>query len=172
MVLATLTWRQTHVFKDHETLWQDTIRKDPSSWMGHTSLGALLERRGALVEAERHYREAVQLNPDFGIARHDLGALLANQGRFKEAIPEMREAVRLLPASLDPHVNLARALLLADQPDEAVTWLRRAAALWPDVPQVRALLDQALTARANKSTAPTPASPERRPPNGAGVSTK
>jgi protein O-mannosyl-transferase len=143
-LLATLTWRQTHVFADHETLWTDTVRKYPASWMGHTSLGALLGRRGAPGEAEFHYRQAVQLNPQFGTARINLGALLANQGRFDEAIPHMREAARLEAGSLEPHISLARALLLNGQPEEAITWLRRAVASWPEDAQARALLEEAL----------------------------
>ena len=143
-LLATLTWRQAHVFADHETLWADTVRNNPASWMGHTSLGALLGRRGAVGEAEFHYRRAVELNPQFGTARINLGALLANQGRFDKAIPHMREAARLEHGSLEPQISLARALLLNGQPEEAITWLRRAVAGWPQDAQARALLEEAL----------------------------
>ncbi len=141
--LGLLTWRQAHVFRDHETLWADTVRKYPESWMAHTSLGALLGRRGALSEAESHYREAVRLNPDFSTARSNLGGHLANQGRFDEAIPHFREAVRLEPASLEPLVSLGRALLLNGQPEQAAIWLRRAVDRWPQDARAAALLEEA-----------------------------
>jgi tetratricopeptide (TPR) repeat protein len=147
LALAILTWRQSHVYADQETLWTDTVQKDPASWMGHTSLGAVLGRRGALAEAERHYRDAVRLNPSFSIARTDLGGLLANQGRFNEAIPHFREAVRLEPNSLQAHISLGRALVLNGQPDEAVTWLRAAVVGWPEDAGARVFLDQALEAQ-------------------------
>jgi Flp pilus assembly protein TadD len=159
MVLATLTWRQSHVYADQETLWRDTIEKDPGSWMGHTSLGALLGRRGALADAERHYREAVRLNPNFAIARFDLGALLANEGRFDEAIPQMREDVRLEPWSLDSNLNLGMALLFAGQPEEAASRLRAAAGRWPQEPRIQHYLQQALAAQNRRESRP-PTNPE------------
>jgi tetratricopeptide (TPR) repeat protein len=147
LVLATLTWRQCHVYADHETLWTDTIRKDPASWMGHTALGALLGLRGDLINAEYHYREAVRLNPEFGPARFNLGGLLANQGRFAEAIPHMREDVRLEPYSLDAYLNLGKALLYNGQGEEAITWFREAVAKWPNEARALELLEQALAAQ-------------------------
>jgi tetratricopeptide (TPR) repeat protein len=147
VVLATLTWRQCHVFANQETLWSDTVAKDPTSWMGHTVLGALFGQRGDQVNAERHYREAVRLNPDFGTARLDLGALLANEGRFDEAIPQMREDVRLEPNSLQAYISLGRALLLNGQLQEATYWLRLAMTSWPNDPQARVLLEKALEAQ-------------------------
>jgi Flp pilus assembly protein TadD len=149
VVLATLTWRQCYVYADHETLWRETVRKDPASWMGHTSLGALLGQRGVLTEAETHYREAVRLNPNFAIAHANLGGLLANQGRFTEAIPHLREAVRLEPRSLTNHVSLGRALMYSGQTDEAIVWFRRAVAGWPEDADARALLEAALAAQSS-----------------------
>ncbi len=146
-VLALLTWRQCHIYADQETLWRDTIAKDPGSWMGHTALGALLGRRGDNIDAETHYREAVRLNPDFGIARLNLGGLLANEGRFDEAIPQMREDVRLEPYSLEAYVSLARALLLDGQPKEAMYWIRIALITWPNDDRLRRLLEAARSAQ-------------------------
>ena len=146
LALAALTWRQSHAYQNHEALWEDTIQKDPASWMGHTSLGALLGQRGAVAEAEGHYREAVRLNPDFAIARANLAGLLANQGRFDEAITHYREAVRLDPRSVDAHVSLARALLLTGQPQEAAKWSRVVVERWPTDTRGPLLLDAAVAA--------------------------
>ena len=146
MTLTALTWRQSHAYQNHEALWEDTIRKDPESWMGHTSLGALLGQRGALTESENHYREAVRLNPDFAIARANLAALLANQSRFDEAITHYREAVRLDPTSVDSHVGLGRALLITGKPEEAVKWFRIVVDRWPGDTRGPLLLDAALKA--------------------------
>jgi protein O-mannosyl-transferase len=146
LALAALTWRQSHAYQNHEALWQDTIQKDPASWMGHTSLGALLGQRGAVAEAESHYREAVRLNPDFAIARANLAGLLANQGRFDEAITHYREAVRLDPNSVDAHVSLARSLLLSRQPREAAKWSRLVVERWPSDTRGPLLLEAAVAA--------------------------
>jgi len=147
LVLATLTWRQCHAYTDQESLWRDTIAKDPNSWMGHNAIGALLGRRGELADAEWHYREAIRDNPDFASAHFNLGGLLANQGRFTEAIPQMREDVRLEPYSALSFLNLARALLLTGQTGEAIIVLQQAAATWPNEPVFRELLNSALAAQ-------------------------
>ena len=154
LVLATLPWHQSHVYADQETLWWDTVEKDPASWMGHTSLGALLGRQGATVDAEYHYREAVRLNPNFAIARLDLGTLLANAGRFDEAIPHLREAVRLDPSLLDAHLSLGMALLFNGQPGEAASCLRAAAERWPQEPLIQKYLQQALAAQNRRESRP------------------
>ena len=144
LVLAVVTWRQSHAYRNLEVLWRDTIAKDPDSWMGHTSLGAWLGRRERLAEAEWHYREAVRANPNFASARFNLGALLANQGRLDEAILHMRADVRLEPKSAVSSLNLAHALLLVGQTEEAIAMLRQATTRWPNVPAFRELLRSAL----------------------------
>ena len=154
MVLATLTWRQSHVYADHETLWRDTVEKDPGSWMGHTCPRRVARRRGDRVDAEYHYREAVRLNPNFDVARFDLGTLLANEGRYDEAIPHLREAVRLEPRSLDSNLSLGMALLFDGQPEEAASWLRAAAERWPQEPRIQHFLQQALAAQNRRESRP------------------
>jgi Tfp pilus assembly protein PilF len=160
LVLATLTWRQAHIYADQETLWSDTLKKDPESWMAHTCLGALLGRRGETADAEYHYREAVRLNPNFATARFDFGALLANQGRFKEAIPQMREDVRLEPGSQVANLNLGKALLYDGQIEEAVSRLRADDGRWPQDPQTETLLQQALMAQKRVQSRALPGSSE------------
>src|SRR5215467_9889539 len=63
-ILAALTWHQTKIYDNLETLWRDTLAKNPGSWMAHTNLGGALARQGKLTEAIEQYDRALQLKPD------------------------------------------------------------------------------------------------------------
>jgi hypothetical protein len=47
-----MTWRQSGIYKDAETLYRETLRRNPSSWLAHNNLGFLLSlKSGGLPEA-------------------------------------------------------------------------------------------------------------------------
>jgi tetratricopeptide (TPR) repeat protein len=123
MVLVFLgwqTWNQGHIYRDIETLWIDTIRKNPMSWMAHNNLGVELTRQGRFEEAISHYRETLRLYPSFAKAHNNLGFALAQQGKVEEAISYYLEALRLnrnlhktrvnLDEVLDKHDELAKLI--------------------------------------------------------------
>src|SRR5207248_3325875 len=51
LVLGFLSVRQCQVYFNLETLWRDTIAKNPDGEMAHTNLGLLLQAQGRLPEA-------------------------------------------------------------------------------------------------------------------------
>jgi RNA polymerase sigma factor (sigma-70 family) len=93
LTLATLTWQQCHIYKNKETLWTDTLQKNPRSWMAHTNLGRLRAQQGDLDGAEKHYLSAIDINPDDVNVHYDYGNLLARENRLDKA-----EAGRLAAA--------------------------------------------------------------------------
>jgi tetratricopeptide (TPR) repeat protein len=106
VLLAGLTQARARAFRDIGTLWADTLKKNPSSFLAHQNLGAGLLDAGRVDLAVSHLRDAAKLKPDFYEARCSLGRALARQGRAREAEAELREASRLRPDKADPHVFL------------------------------------------------------------------
>jgi tetratricopeptide (TPR) repeat protein len=110
--LGVLTWRQCGMYQDMETLFQETIERNPTCWVAHYNLGVLIaETPGRLPEAIQHYRQAARLKPDYAMAHYNLAhALAQTPERVPEAIEEYRAASRIDPASVDAHNNLGVAL--------------------------------------------------------------
>lgn len=130
-VLGSLTWQQCGAYRNAETLWRDTLAKNPESWMAHYNLALELQDRGQADEAVEHYRLAVLHNPRHAKAESNLGLLLAAKGNLPEAIACYRVALQIAPDFAMAHNNLAVALASQGNYAEAVTHLERAVQLAP-----------------------------------------
>lgn len=106
IVLGILTWRQARVYTDSESLWRDTIAKNPTSWLAHNNLANLLDRRGDTEEAIPHYQDAIRLNPDFAEGHLNYGIVLSDLGMLDEAIAQYKEALRIAPEWPDAYYDL------------------------------------------------------------------
>ena len=130
--LLVLTWQQTKIYHDQETLWRDTLAKNPRAWMAHDNLGTALGAQGKLTEAIQHFEEAIQIKPDDARAYNNLGSALLLEGKVPEAIQQYERAVQLKPDSADFRYNLGLALARAGKPAEAIQHYERAIQLKPD----------------------------------------
>ena len=143
--LAALTWRQSRIYADLDTLYATTIKRNPDCWQAHNNLGWDLAGRGKIDEAIAHYRRAVAIKPNCELARNNLelalsskgrasaprvltvdqlhnnvGLDLARHGKFDEAVAEYQKALEIKPDYADAHNNLAAALAARGQIKEAV----------------------------------------------------
>jgi tetratricopeptide (TPR) repeat protein len=131
-VMGILAWRQGHIYRNIETLWRDTITKDPNSWMAHYNLGVTLKEQGKLDEAISHYQRALLTKPDFIEAYDNLAVALAQQNRLDEAIACCLQALRIKPDSSGAYCNLGIILGKYGRLDDAVGHFRQALKLKPD----------------------------------------
>jgi tetratricopeptide (TPR) repeat protein len=146
-VLGARTWSQTQVYHDQETLWRDTLRKNPDAWLAHTNLAGVLRAQGRVDEAADHYREAIRLKPDLAYAHSKLGALLREQGRLDASLRHLEEALRLDPGSAEAHNSMALTLKSAGALDAATRQYREAVRLNPEAAPVHYNLGVVLEAR-------------------------
>jgi len=132
VLLATLTWRQSRIYADSETLYTKTLEGNPRCFLALNNLGMLRAEEGRLDEAERFFARALEVNPQSEEAHNNLGHLLARRGKIPEAIQHFNESLGTWDANPQAHNNLANALVLSGKPEEAVLHYRRALAERPD----------------------------------------
>src|SRR5215471_17876705 len=152
-ILAALTWHQTKIYNNLETLWRDTLAKNPAAWLAHTNLGGALARQGKLAEAIEQYEQALQLKPDEAEAYTNLGGVLARQGKLTEAVQNCERALQLKPDYPEAYYNLGVTLSEQGKLPEAIKNYQRALQLKPDYPEAYNNLGIALGEQGNFSEA-------------------
>ena len=133
-ILGVLTWRQTTVWRDNETLWNHVIRLQPSSYIAHHNLAAALQGAGRIDEAIESEKRSIEAHPGKGNeqTRHNLGLLYQRTGRPDLAFEAWRGAVRVAP-SHEPSIQaLVSELRRRGDPDGARKVWEDAIAQEPD----------------------------------------
>jgi len=110
VALGVGTWVRAGVYATSETLWRDTVTKNPEAWMAQYNLGLALGKAGKLDDAIAHFQRSVQLKPDFAEAHNYLGSALLQAGRVPEAMEQYRQALRIKADYMDAQINLDRAV--------------------------------------------------------------
>jgi tetratricopeptide (TPR) repeat protein len=141
---GVLVWKQSTIYGDAETVYRDTISKNPHAWMAHYNLGVLLVNRGRSDEVMGHFSEALRLQPDDADAHYNLGVALEKQGRLEEAMAHFSEAVRLRPDYADAHYSMAVILARQSKFEEAISHYSQALRVNPNYAEAHNNLGVAL----------------------------
>jgi tetratricopeptide (TPR) repeat protein len=155
-LLAVLTWRQVGIYRDLETLWRDTLEKNPISWMAQNNFAAVLLGKGRIGEAIDHLQKALEINPDDVETHNNLGYALLQMGRVEESVTHFQRALEIEPnRAAAVHYNLGHALLQKGRVDEAVVHLQKAVEIDPSYAPAHSDLGYALlqTGRVDESFA-------------------
>lgn len=153
LVLAILSWRQLHTWKDSETVFRHALRVTRNNVVAHLRLADALDRQNRRDEADIHYRQAVLLSPRSPLVRHDYGHALLMREKYREAAEEFRQSIAANPRFASAHHYLGEALLKNGQIDEAVASLQTAARLDPDSARIHNDLGSALGRQGDSASA-------------------
>jgi protein O-mannosyl-transferase len=133
-ILGSITWSQSHMYRDAETLYRETLARNPDCWMAHNNLGSILSKKpDRLAEAETHFEAALRIRPDYPEAHTNLGLAFSKMGRLPDAIHQYEDALRIRPDDADAHYNLGLALAtIPSRLPDAVAEYRAALRTEPD----------------------------------------
>jgi Flp pilus assembly protein TadD len=135
-ILATLTWRQAHVYAGPETIWRDTIAKNPQSWLAKYNLGVQLSNGGMdekqLTEALTLFDQVQALRPQHEKLQVSRGDALAKLGRFNEALAIFQRELEKMPHDVGLQRRVAATLDHLGRSDAAIAEYRQALNEHPD----------------------------------------
>jgi protein O-mannosyl-transferase len=144
LILGIATWQRTRAYENQETLWNDTLAKNPDCGVGYANLGFAFFQKGQADEAVKQFQKALEINPNDRDAHTDLGMVLDGIGRLDEAIVQYQKALKIDPDNVEAHNNLGNTLFRKGQLGEAIAQYQMAVKINPENAEAQGNLGAAL----------------------------
>ncbi len=117
--LGVLSWRQCHAYANVETLWLDTLKKNPDSVLAHGEIGRMLFKQGKFNEAQFHFEQKIKAASymktifpfKYALFLDDYGVVLKSMGRLDEAIACYQNSLDVWEHFAGAHFTLGLALV-------------------------------------------------------------
>ena len=126
LALGFLSWQRTWAYESEETLWTDTLARNPKCWLAYNNLGFALFNKGRVDKAIDLYRKALKINPKDGASHNNLGVALFSKGQVDEAIDQYQAALKINPNDDVSRNDLGLALVKKGQVDAAIEQYQKA----------------------------------------------
>lgn len=125
------TFRQSGIYRDAETLWRDTLAKNPDSWVARLGLASAYIKQGRSDDAIPLLEGVVAARPDIPAPYSNLAEAMVRSGRDEEALVRLRAAHERFPDDANLLFNLAVLSQRTGREVEALQHYRRAIELDP-----------------------------------------
>ncbi len=130
LVCAALSFKQTHIWADTFTLFEDTMRLYPDAMSAKINLGVAYRKTGDLKQSEEMLQLALAQRPH-ARAMTALAAVYLDQNRINDAIELCRKAQLLDARDPEPTYGLALAYAKAGDAQQAKAAYEQTIALEP-----------------------------------------
>ncbi|MFT5128192.1 MAG: Tfp pilus assembly protein PilF [Rhodothermales bacterium] len=110
LVCTGLSFRRAAIWKSSETLWADSLRSQPDSFLALGNYALVQQSSGDFTGAMTTFERALGLSPGNPILLNNIGFCHLKQNQHAEAIPRFEQAVAADPGYIDARVNLTDAI--------------------------------------------------------------
>jgi tetratricopeptide (TPR) repeat protein len=131
-LLWFLTWKQSALYSDSETLFRDVIKKNENCWLAYNNLGLLQWNKGEGKVAFAYFQKALEINPNFAKTHFNIGTMFIQFGNINDAIAHFRKATEIDSAYFEAYHNLGGAFAAIGLVDSAIACYRKALEIKPD----------------------------------------
>ena len=132
IVLSLLSWKQTRVWRDTETLWTRVWSLQKDSSLAQNGYGYVVMQKGRYDQAVDCFHRAIEIRPDNAMAHRNLWIALRHMQRHDDLLNALNDSVRMIPKSADAHYNLGNTLFNRGDILQAIQSLQEAVKLKPD----------------------------------------
>jgi len=146
LILSALSYKQSAIYQNQQTLWTATLAKNPDCWLGHDQLGIALAKQNNIDEAMSHFRESLRINPKDDWGYYNLGLAHAIKENHTQAVEAFSNAIKIAPHRPIFHYHLGLSLLALNQNQQAVAAFNQALKITPNDIAVRVSLGNAYVA--------------------------
>lgn len=119
-LLFFMTWKQSMIYMDENTLWRDTLKKNPNAGLAHNNLGRMLQEKGEYKKAREHYLMAMKIMPTDMLIPYNLANTLKEQGEIDQAIFYYQKAIEINPDFFHARNNLGLAYMEKGEGEKAM----------------------------------------------------
>lgn len=148
VAFGALSFQHVLAFHDPETLWRDSIARNPDAWLARANLANILIQSGRTKEALAHAQRGAAVAPE----SETLTALATAYGALGDhtsAVATLQHLIALQPDSRGPYTNLGVELRALGRLPEAEAALRTALRYRPDSALAHNNLANVLAQRGN-----------------------
>ena len=151
--LGFLTWRQTQIWHDSETLWNHVLSTTGESLFARNNLGNALAAQGRFDEAINQFQKALKIDPNDADAAYNLGNALAQQGNLEAAGEQLELALQIKPDNAMAAYDLGNVRAKQGRLGEAVDQFQRALNSDPGLARARYNLGQVFSKQGKRDEA-------------------
>ncbi len=118
-IFGLLTWQQASVYEDIETLWKDTLAKNPKSWLAYNNLGEYYLNNDRLDEAFELFNQALQYSRFLG-AYSNRAVVYLQREQYDLALNDLNHVLNIAPHYADAAYNRGNVYAALGQYDQAI----------------------------------------------------
>lgn len=129
--MGQATYLRNRDYRDEETIWRDTVSKQPDNFMAWSSLAANLANQGKYADAIEAAGRSIELYPKISYAFNSRGVAHGKMGNYQQAIADFTKAIEVHPTHARAHSNRAAIYKAIGRIDDAIADATEAARLNP-----------------------------------------